>query len=87
MITTQTAYISGKITGLKDLNVPKFMAADGLLRGFGYGIVINPHVLCKSIGLNKHWHIYMRKCVGALANSDVVFLLDDWKDKIGRAHV
>jgi Domain of unknown function (DUF4406) len=79
---TETAYISGKITGLADLNVPKFKAAESLLRTC-YGTVINPHVLCKSLGVNTPWHIYMRRCIGALPDADVVFLLDDWKQSRG----
>lgn len=79
----QTAYVSGKITGLLDLNIPKFKAAENLLRHLGYTIILNPHVLCSSLGAYREWHIYMRKCLGALPDADVLYLLDDWYDSRG----
>ncbi len=78
----KTAYISGKITGLPDLNVPKFEAAEKLLRSYGYK-VINPHTICNDIPKHAEWHEYMKRCVHHLPLADVVFLLPDWQDSTG----
>lgn len=78
-----TAYISGKITGLPDLNKPKFSAATDLLHQIGYGVVINPHVICATLSSKSTWTDYMKRCLKILPGSDVVVLLDDWHKSKG----
>lgn len=78
-----TAYISGKVTGLSDLNKPKFAAAADLLRSFGYGVVINPHVVCSTLPKDSDWREFMKRCLKHLPGADVVFLLDDWHNSKG----
>lgn len=74
---TQTAYISGKITGAEKKNKPKFQAAEKLLRKLGYK-TINPHSLCSDIHPDAHWTTFMKRCLSALPSADVVVVLDDW---------
>ena len=74
-------YIAGKVTGLPDLNKPKFEAATTQLRNMGY-IVRNPHEICTG----RHpddWEGCMRDCIRVMMECDAVLLLDDWWDSKG----
>lgn len=69
-------YVAGKVSGLPDLNKPKFEAAVTTLRNRGY-IVRNPHEICSG----RHpddWKGCMRDCIRVLMECDAVILLDDW---------
>lgn len=73
----QKAYIAGKITGVKDLNIPKFQAAEKLLRKLGYQ-PINPHVICSDIHPQAAWETFMKRCLPYVIACDLVVTLDDW---------
>ncbi|WP_317899453.1 DUF4406 domain-containing protein [Aurantibacillus circumpalustris] len=83
---TLLVYLSGKITGLKDLNKPKFRAAERLIldrlqyRDF-FVHVFNPHDLPDDH--DKQWHSYMRECIKALVCSNKIYVLDDWTKSKG----
>lgn len=81
--TYYTAYISGKVTGLPDLNKPKFAAATDLLRSLGYGVVVNPHAVCSTLPKDSDWREFMKRCLKHLPGADVIFLLDDWHKSKG----
>lgn len=83
ILTYHTAYISGKVTGLPDLNKPKFAAATELLRSLGYGVVINPHVVCATLPKDSDWREYMKRCLKQLPGADLIVLLDDWHKSKG----
>ena len=76
-----TLYISGAISGIPDLNRPKFTSTTKSLRGLGY-IVINPHELCEGIP-PEEWNKCMRICIRRLVDADVLILLDDWQQSRG----
>lgn len=74
-------YVAGKVSGLPDLNKPKFEAATTQLRNMGY-IVRNPHEICTG----RHpddWNGCMRDCIRVMMECDAVILLDDWIDSKG----
>lgn len=76
-------YISGKISGLTDLNKPKFETAENFLR-FRFGTdsyVINPHKINHSE--NSTYSSYMRKDIAAMLKCEWVIVLDDWKNSRG----
>jgi hypothetical protein len=80
-------YVSGKITGLQDLNKPKFAAAEKLIRNQlgGKGVfvwVCNPHDLPHQ-DHDKTWASYMRECLKALCVCNRIYVLDDWKQSRG----
>ena len=75
-----TVYISGKITGMPNLNKYKFEAAEKHLKHFGYD-VINPHKLPDDH--DKTWESYMRECTKALSGANMVVVLDCWKNSRG----
>jgi hypothetical protein len=80
-------YVSGKITGLQDLNKPKFAAAEKLIRAElgGKGVfvwVCNPHDL-PDHDHDKTWASYMRECLKALCVCNRIYVLDDWKKSRG----
>lgn len=75
-----TVYISGKITGMPNLNKHKFDAAEKHLTMYGYD-AINPHKLPDNH--DKSWESYMRECTKALSNVDMVVVLDCWKHSRG----
>ncbi len=69
-------YISGKITGLPDLNFQKFKTAE-LVLAFKYGgKVYNPHEFAAEH--DKSWASYMKVCIGQLVVCNEVAVLDDW---------
>ncbi|KAA8483737.1 uncharacterized protein DUF4406 [Arcticibacter tournemirensis] len=74
-------YIAGKVSGLPDLNKPKFEAATRELRARGF-YVKNPHEVCHGRKPDD-WIGCMRECIKVLMDCDVVILLDDYKDSIG----
>ncbi|RYD77407.1 MAG: DUF4406 domain-containing protein [Sphingobacteriales bacterium] len=76
-----TLYISGAISGMPELNKPKFAEATKKLRGMGY-IVINPHEICSGIPAEE-WEKCMKVCISSLMIADVIILLDDWKHSRG----
>jgi len=76
-----TLYVSGAITGVPELNRPKFSAATKKLRGMGY-IVINPHEICDGLSEDE-WEKCMRICIAKLMDADIIILLDDWKQSRG----
>lgn len=76
----KNAYISGKITGMPNLNKHKFAAAAALLWKQGYRDV-NPHELPSNH--DKSWASYMKVCIRYICLCDVVFVLDDWKQSRG----
>jgi hypothetical protein len=94
-VSTVLIYISGKITGLEDLNKPKFGAAEDLLKWAMlefYGTekcpgphnnthIILPHDLPDEH--DKNWESYMRECLKCLAVCNLMYVLDDWKDSKG----
>ena len=80
-------YLSGKITGVPNLNKPKFRAAEMLLkkeltdRERKYVWIFNPHDLPDDH--DKSWGSYMRECIKVLCGCERTYVLDDWKDSKG----
>jgi hypothetical protein len=78
----QVFYVSGKISGLADLNKPKFNSASELIRSiWKNATVINPHELPQDHDLS--WASYMKQCIRSLTRCDAVFVLDDWSKSDG----
>ncbi len=75
-----TVYISGPMTGHKDLNSPAFTAAAFLLRDGGYDVVnpaeLNPYP-------NTEWSQCLRRDIAALMDCDSVLMLPGWMDSKG----
>ena len=68
-------YVSGRMTGLPDLNFPAFNAEAARLRALGYEVVnpaeMNPSEPC--------WKACMRKDIAALMQCDWIAMLPDWQ--------
>ena len=78
-----TIYISGKITGVKDLNRDKFSLAEKKFKDLGY-VVINPHKIKLRKGQQSSWKNYMINDIAVLLKyCDKVAVLDDWADSKG----
>ena len=75
-------YIAGKITGLPDLNRPRFERAKTLLTALGHDVV-SPLDLDHSANTQQSWNGYMRVCVAKLCQVEAIALLDDWTDSKG----
>jgi hypothetical protein len=73
-------YVSGPMSGIKDLNFPAFIAAAEALRRAGYAVV-NP------VDLNPdpkaEWKACMRADIKALVDCDAVATLPGWKESRG----
>lgn len=76
----ETAYISGKISNLPDLNKPKFEKAEAKVIKIGWN-PCNPHKLPDNH--DKKWNSYMKVCLSHLHMCDLVVALDDWKKSRG----
>ncbi len=78
-----TIYISGKMSGLEDLNKPKFSEAQMRLVKLGY-VVINPHNVKLRKGQKSTWQNHMiNDIIALLKYCDKVAVLDDWADSKG----
>ncbi|SMO48300.1 DUF4406 domain-containing protein [Solitalea koreensis] len=75
-------YISGKMTGVADLNRSKFDQAEQLLKNEGFEPV-NPHKLDHSANVNESWEEFMRVDLAELLKCDAIALIDDWHDSKG----
>jgi hypothetical protein len=72
-------YISGAMTGIKNLNKPAFKRAEEMLTKKGYEVV-NPHEL----GLEgKSWEDAMRVDISKMLECEMVAVLPNWKNSLG----
>lgn len=76
-------YISGKISGLKDLNWSKFKTIELALQKklTQWVTVHNPHSFPALH--DKSWRSYMKVCIAQLMRCSHVLVLDDWKQSRG----
>jgi nucleoside 2-deoxyribosyltransferase len=80
LVKKMKIYLSGKISGLADLNVPKFTHYERLLKALNHEVV-NPHNLQHSE--NSKWLDFMRTDLKAMLDCDMIAVLDDWQDSRG----
>ncbi len=73
-------YISGKITGDEAAAKGRFAQAKKTLIAQGY-IVVNPMDL--SHDHDKTWESFMKVCIKALCDCDMIYQLPDWEDSQG----
>lgn len=81
----QVIYISGPITGIKDLNKPQFMLAEKMLLSYGCD-VFNPARIEGPLDPLKGddlWRYYMHFCVRSLPDCSGVLFLPDWQNSKG----
>lgn len=72
----ETIYISGRMTGIKDLNYKKFEKYDKKFKELGYKVE-NPHEF-KENKQEQTWENYMKNDIIRLLKCDAVAILDDW---------
>ena len=78
-----TIYISGSITGVEDLNKPKFDEAEKRFSELGY-VVINPHNIKLRKNQKPIWQNYMINDIAILLKyCNKVAVLDDWSNSKG----
>jgi len=77
---SKKVYISGKITGIESDAEIMFSKAEEILKK-DYQAVINPMKLNHEH--DKSWESYMRVCIKALCDCDVVFALTNHLDSRG----
>lgn len=75
-----TKYISGKITGVERTAEKQFQAVEDKLTAKGFK-VINPFKLDHNH--DKTWESYMKVCIAALVNCDVIVMLPNWQNSPG----
>ena len=91
---TQTVYIAGPMTGIKQWNFPAFFNAEARLTELGY-IAINParndgDTVRKAVAAagpidapNNTWESYIRRDLPHVLKSDVVCVLPGWQNSRG----
>jgi hypothetical protein len=72
-------YISGPMSGRKDLNREEFVLAEVLLRGLGHEVV-NPHTLNPE---GRGWVACMINDLRALRRCQGIYMLHDWATSRG----
>ena len=78
-------YVSGPITGIRDLNKPVFAAVSASLRGAGH-TVLNPHEIGEPSEQGLSWESYLRAdLVAMLTGADAIALLSGWERSRGPA--
>ena len=80
-MTKLKLYLSGPMTGVKELNKPAFEAAAKKLRKRGY-IVVNPHDLDK-LEPKRTWEDCLRRDIKKEMECQGIATLPHWKDSRG----
>lgn len=89
--TSTRLYLAGPMSGIAQLNFPKFNAEAARLRALGYEVV-NPAelnnedpgaVFATPEDAQAHWRACMRVDIAALLQCDSVALLDGWTSSKG----
>lgn len=75
----KTIYISGPMTGIKDLNASAFLAVEARIRDLSL-YPVNPHNLCAA---DWDWQKCMRADIKALCGCDAIYMLDGWQNSTG----
>lgn len=78
-------YISGKMTGEKNLNYPLFDGVAKSLREQGKEVFTPSEIILDKTGLSE-WGIYegyMDICLEAVENCDTIYLLNGWNNSKG----
>lgn len=70
-------YISGPMTGIKDLNRSAFDSVAEELRAAGF-CPVNPHDVCADMPMESSWSDYMRQDIKALMDCDAVYAIGFW---------
>ena len=73
-------YISGKITGMEEEAALLFEQAEQELRAMGFEPV-NPMKL--NHDHDKSWESYMKVCIKALCECDIIYMLKNFNDSPG----
>lgn len=73
-------YISGKITGIEQYAPLLFAEAELTLIEEGFEVV-NPTTLKHEHDLT--WSSYMKECIKALTDCDMIYMLGNWTDSRG----
>ena len=74
-------YVSGPMTGIKNLNIEAFEIAEKRLLEIGYDVV-NPHKVCENVE-PKTWNACMRADIKALMDCDEIYLLAGYSQSRG----
>lgn len=84
-VAHEVVYISGPVTGKKDLNKPQFTRAQEMLLSAGCTVFNPAHVEGPIDPLTDDalWAYFMHFCVRALPECDAIFLLPDWQNSKG----
>ena len=80
MSNTKKVYISGKITGMESDAEIIFSKAEEFLKK-EYRAVVNPMKL--NHDHDKSWESYMKVCIKALCDCDVIYLLSNYSNSKG----
>jgi len=91
---TQTVYIAGPMTGIKQWNFPAFFDAEEQLVALGYSVINPAHndgtnlkAALKSAGPvtnpNNTWESYIRRDLPHVLRSDILCLLPGWQQSKG----
>ena len=91
MTNGKKVYISGPMTGVKDLNREVFFGVHYMIEDAG-DILVNPHVVGKeaeklpgfdNMTDKQKWQAYMRVDIKHLAQCDIVLALHGWESSKG----
>ena len=78
-ITDKIIYISGPMTGIKDLNFAAFKAAEDVLRSMRAQAILNPHASPPGMNYDQYMHLDY----AMIDIAETIILLDGWIDSQG----
>ena len=73
-----SVYISGPITGMKNMNLEAFIVAKSKLRREGFYSITNPFSVTAGIPGNSKHSTYMRACLKELVVCEAIYMLHGW---------
>lgn len=78
-------YVSGPITGMKDLNKASFDAEEKRLRALGFDVFNPQSIKPPKLSLDGRalWQYYMRECVKNIPDRDTIVMLPGWQASDG----
>lgn len=78
-------YLSGPMSGVKDLNYPEFNRIAKELREAGHKVFNPAEIILDKKGMSKDqiYEAYMEICLEAVEKCSIIYLIDGWEESSG----
>ena len=78
-------YLSGGMSGIKDLNYPEFNRVAKILRAAGHEVFNPAEIVIDTTGMTEfgRYEAYMDVCIKGIEKCDTIYLLKGWNNSKG----